>query len=283
MVVYWEFNSRISISLGGKECNPQTNPENIQVTLPPIEKMRETLIILLIINPLLGFSQKFMIEKGDTVPYKLEMHISGTDTSYYDSCNTFIIKNNEIINKEVNCVRRGYWEVENDNGTISKGNYNSKGSKIGIWKTYEINGQLKEEIEYASIGNDLYVLKDVQYKNGQEIIIKEKTWIAKFYLKHLLIICIILGISFFSRVFFNSTIYNRKNGTSYSPIYFFIGTKTSDNFGHSIACTFTFWWNVKKLREENKQLAIASNVLSIIALGLFFGIIIGLGFSGELN
>ena len=237
-----------------------------------------------------------MIKNGDTLIYEqtMEIHkdtmyfgnntIYPGDTTYSFPCYTFEKRDGQIINQRTpNCLPVGFWIIEHENGTISKGNYTSNGKLTGIWKTYDKGGQLIKEIEYTSIGNDTYTLKEIHYKDGQATIVSKKTWFASFYLQHLLLISIILGVIFFSRVFINSPIYNRKNGTNYSPIYFHFGPIVSKNFEHSLMCTFTFWWSVGKLKEESRSLARVSNILSIIALGLFFGLIIGLGLSGELK
>ena len=131
--------------------------------------------------------------------------------------------------------------------------------------------------------SETYVLREIQYKDGEAIIISEKTWFARFYHKNVLVIVLTLGFMFLSRIFINSPIYNRQNGTRYSPVYFFIGPHFSNNYEHSIRCTFTFWWSIKKLKEENILLAKLSNFLSIVALGMFFAIIIGLAASGEIK
>src|SRR5699024_2938033 len=160
-------------------------------------------------------------------------------------------------------------------GLTKEGNYNENARKTGTWKTYDQNGQLVKETEYASVADDTYTLREIHYKDGQAEIVSEKTWFASFYLKNVLFISIVLGIAFFSRLFINSPIYNRKNGTDYSPIYFHLGPSVSSNFGHSIQCTFTFWWNIKKLNEKDKSLGLLNNILSIIAVGGFLGLIIG--------
>ena len=68
-----------------------------------------------------------------------------------------------------------------------------------------------------------------------------------------------------------------------SPVYAFAGPFVTNNFWHSLSCTFTFWWNTAKLKDENKPAAVISNVLSMTALVLFFGSLIGLALSGELH
>jgi hypothetical protein len=246
--------------------------------------------------PLTVLGQKFMIKNGDTLPYKETVRIYEDtihldhktifpgDTGYLVPCQTFEKVNGQIINmKTANCLPTGLWVIKSDDGFIKKGKYNENGKKTGTWYTYNRNGQIVKEIEYVSVVDDTYILKEINYKDGQAEIVSEKTWFASFYFKNLFLIAIILGLAFFSRPFINSPIYNRINGTDYSPIYFHFGPIVSKNFGHSLQCTFTFWWNVKKLNEKDKTLGRINNVLSVIAVGGFLILIIGLAISGELK
>jgi len=245
--------------------------------------------------PIVCLGQKFMIQNGDTLPYTQTMEIHDDtlylgnntiypgDTTYSAPCQTFEKLNGQIINlKTADCRPTGFWIIKSEDGLTKKGNYNANGKKEGIWKTYDQNNQLMKEVEYASVANDSYILREIQYVNGQAKVISEKTWFASFYLKNVLLIAIVLGLAFFSRPFINSPIYNRINETDYSPIYFHLGPIVSNNFGHSLQCTFTFWWNIKKLHEKDKTLGRINNVLSVIAIGGFLGLIVGLTISGEL-
>ena len=253
------------------------------------------LTVFIFLFPLTVFGQKFMIQNGDTLPFKKTVKIYEDtihldhktifpgDTGYLIPCQTFEKVDGQIINrKTADCRPTGFWVIKSEDGLIKKGNFNENGKKTGTWKTYDQNGQLINEIEYASIANDTYILKEINYKDGQAEIVSKKTWFASFYLKNLLLIVITLGLAFFSRPFINSPIYNRINGTDYSPIYLHFGPVVSKNFGHSLQCTFTFWWNIKKLHEKNKTLGRINNVLSVIAVGGFLSLIIGLAISGEL-
>lgn len=210
------------------------------------------------------------------------MEVRDGDTMYFGSCNTIVKKGDVFINGQIECVRNGYWEIEHEDSSVSKGNYITGGKKDGVWKTYDKEGELIKEIEYGSVGFDTYIFKEIHYENGQATIISQKTWFTVFYLKNVLLIALVLGIAFFIRVVINSTLHNQKNGTNYSPIYFFAGPFKTENFQHSIASTFTFWWNVKQFDSTNKRRAWVSNVLSIFVVGSFFTILIGLGLSGEL-
>ncbi len=237
-----------------------------------------------------------MIVSGDTMLYEetMEIHddtlhvfnntIFPGDTTYSASCYTFEIRDNKVINRSnQKCLHIGFWIIENDNGTISKGWYSSNGKLTGIWKTFDQNNQLIKEKEYTSVADDTYVLKEVVYKNGKATIISEKTWFAKFYLKNVLTLSIIIGIAFFLRMFINCQIYNQQNKVNNSISYIKNTSTIVKTQGLNILCTFTFWWRISKLKKESKSMAKFSNTLSIIALGLFFGIIIGLAISGELK
>ena len=88
-------------------------------------------------------------------------------------------------------------------------------------------------------------------------------------------------LAFFVRVFINSWIYNNENGTDYSVIYFYAPGYVSENFAHSLKCTFTFWFF--QYKPQNKRLVVISHILSLIAIGAFLIILIGLAASGDLK
>jgi hypothetical protein len=220
-----------------------------------------------------------MIKNNDTLPFKAEMAIHNGDTSYLSTCWTFEIQAGKIINqRDQNCLPQGNWVIIDSLGNYKTGNYKD-GKAYGIWKQFDKSGKLLKETERISIGRDTYTTKEIDYTSGHSVTIIDKPFLA-FYLKNLIAIVIVLFLSFFSRVFINSKIYNVENGTDYSPIYFFAPGYVSDNFGHSLICTFTFWFS--NYKSENRQRVLISNTLSIIALGLFFGIIIGLVITGEI-
>jgi hypothetical protein len=151
-----------------------------------------------------------------------------------------------------------------------------KGHSTGDWKYYDHFGRLSS-IWFA--GKE-YVVKEIDYSGGKAVQTVEKKFLA-FYLNNIVLLAIIIFGSFFSRVFINSKIYNRENGTRLSPIYFSFPGYISKNFGHSLLCTFTLWFF--NYSPKNRRLAIISNLLSLIALSTFFGILIGLCVSGALN
>lgn len=244
--------------------------------------LKKLLILFILLVPLYIKAQTFIVTKSDTIPYKLRMEVRDSDTMYFGSCNTIVKKGDVFINRQIECVRNGYWEIEHEDSSISKGNYITGGKKDGVWKTYDKHGELIKEIEYGSVAYDTHIFKEIHYKNGQATIISQKTWFAVFYLKNLLLIALVLVVAFFTRVMLNSELHNQKNGTNYSPIYVYFGTFKSENFQHSLASTFTFWWNVNQFDSRNKRRAWLCNVLSVFVLGSFFILIIGLGLSGEL-
>ena len=251
------------------------------------------LTVFIFLFPLTVFGQKFMIENGDTLPFKKTVKIYQDtihlehktifpgDTGYLIPCQTFEKVDGQIINmKTADCRPTGFWVIESDDGLIKKGNYNEKGKKTGTWKTYDQNGQLKEEIEYASVANDTYILKEINYKDGQAEIVSEKTWFASFYLRNVLLIAVVIMGAFFSRVPLNMTTARRQYGQK--PVFWFPFVTSFDKaMRYMIGTMFTFWWT--NLKPENKSLGRLSNFLSIIALGGFFGLLIGLGISGELK
>ncbi|MGV6861226.1 MAG: hypothetical protein ACWA41_05615 [Putridiphycobacter sp.] len=254
------------------------------------------LLIIILMFPISVLGQKFMIKNGDTLPYKETVNIYEDtiqldqktifpgDTAFLIPCHTFEKVDGQIVNiKTADCSPKGFWIIESDNGFIVKGNYNKNEKKVGTWKTYNQKGLLINEIEYVSVVNDTYVLREVNYKDGKAEIVMEKSWFVSFYLKNVVFISIFLGLAFFSRFFFNCPIYNRINKTNNSPFYTLFRPTKNTNFGHNLSCTFTFWWNIKKLHEQDKSFGRINNVLSIIAIGGFLIIIIGLTITGELK
>lgn len=242
--------------------------------------LKLTLIIFtLMLLTTLSFGQKYMIKNNDTLPYKLEMQIRDGDTTYLGACRTFEKVNGEIINQsDAYCKRQGRWILTDSLGNYWTGTY--KNNKwVGIWKRFDKEGNLLKETRKVHLGKDSYLVKEITYKDNVATVLIDKKFLA-FYIDNFFILITIIFGSFFGRVFINSKIYNNENGTSYSPIYFFAPGYVSDNFEHSLICTFTLWFS--NYKPENRKLIIISNTLSLIALGLFFGIIIGLAITGEI-
>ncbi len=239
----------------------------------------------------LSFGQKFMIKNGDTLPYQEKMVIQ-TDTVYFGdqtyypgdtlyegACRTFEKTNGQIVNQsDEHCLRQGLWTITDSLGNYWTGIYHDN-NEVGIWKRFDKSGKLLKETEEVSISKDTYKVKEIDYTSGQPVTFIDKPFLA-FYIKNLIAIMIIFFVTLFGRVFINSSIYNIENGTDFSPIYFHFGPLIAKNFGHSLLCTFTFWFSDYK--PENRRLVIISNTMSAIALTIFFGIIIGLAVTGEI-
>jgi hypothetical protein len=232
-----------------------------------------------------------MIQGNDTLPYKDKMVIQSDtiyfgdktyypgDTLYEGTCQSFEKINGQIVNQSDNgCLRQGLWIITDSLGTYWTGTYHN-GNKKGIWKRFDKSGKLLKEIEKVSFGKDTYKVKEIDYANGQPVTLTDKPFLS-FYITNLVAIMIILFVTFFGRVFINSSIYNNENGTDFSPIYFHFGSLVTNNFGHSLLCTFTFWFF--NYKPENRRLVVISNAMSVIALTIFFGIIIGLALTGEI-
>jgi hypothetical protein len=220
-----------------------------------------------------------MIKDNDTLPYKLEMEIRNGDTTFLDACRTFEKINGQIVNQsDDQCLRQGLWTITDSLGNYWNGNYQDN-NEVGIWKRFDKSGKLLTETEEVSIGKDTYKVKEIDYTSGQPVTIIDKPFLS-FYIKNLIAIMVILFVAFFGRVFINSSIYNSENETDFSPIYFHFGPLVTKNFGHSLLCTFTFWFS--NYKPENKRLVIISNTMSVIALTIFFGLIIGLAVTGEI-
>ena len=254
--------------------------------------MKQTTIILMILCcTTFSFGQKFMIKYGDTLLYKESMAIQ-TDTVYFGdnvyypgdtlyegTCQTFEKIKGKIVNQSDNqCLRQGLWIIPDSSGSFWTGYYQNN-HEVGIWKRFTISGKLLNESEEVSFGKDTYKVKEIDYTTGSPITIVNKPFLA-FYIKNLVPILMVFFLTFFGRVFINSRIYNIENGTNFSPIYLFFAGFVSKNFEHSLLCTFTLWFF--NYKPECRRLVIISNILSGIALIIFFGILFGLAVTGEL-
>jgi hypothetical protein len=245
------------------------------------QPLRQTIIIMTILSwTTLSFGQKFMIKDNDTLPYQETMEVrENGDTVYLGACRTFEKVNGHIINQsDDQCLRQGLWTITDSLGNYWTGNYHDN-NEVGIWKRFDKSGKLLTETEEVSFGRDTEKVKEIDYTSGKPVTLTNKPFLA-FYINNLFAIMVILVATFFGRIFVNSNIYNVENGTDFSPIYFHLGPLVTKNFGHSLLCTFTFWFSSYK--PENKRLVIISNTMSVIGLTIFFGAIIGLAITGEI-
>lgn len=172
----------------------------------------------------------------------------------------------------------GLWTFYNKDGLEIQKSY-----PMTLWRRsdyFDDNGNRFKQIDRIETIDSVVEVREVEFVNGQEKVIYNKTLFAKIYLRFTIVYFVLVFFFLFSRVFINSKIYNRENGTSFSPIYFHFGPLVSRNFEHSLLCTFTFWF--LNYKPENRRLVIISNTFSVVALGLFFGSIIGLAISGEI-
>ncbi len=207
------------------------------------------------------------------------MEIRDGDTMYLGACRTFEKINGQIVNQsDEHCLRQGLWTITDSLGNYWTGNYHNN-NEVGFWKRFDKSGKLLTETEEVSFGKDTYNVKEIDYTSGQPVTLTDKLFLS-FYIKNLVAIMVIFFMTFFGRVFINSNIYNIENETDLSPIYFHFGPLVTKNFGHSLLCTFTFWFS--NYKPENRRLVIISNTMSVIALTIFFGIIIGLAVTGEI-
>jgi hypothetical protein len=232
-----------------------------------------------------------MIKNGDTLPYQVIMKIQTDtlylgektlypgDTLYEGVCRTFEKVNGQIINQsDDRCLRQGLWKISDSLGNYWTGYYKNN-REIGIWKQFDNEGNLLKETRQVHLGQDSYLIKEISYKDNIRTVIVDRKFLA-FYIDNFFILITIIFGAFFGRVFINSKIYNIENGTKYSPIFLFAPGYMSDNFRHSLICTFTLWFS--NYKPENRLRVFITNTLTILALGLFFGIIIGLALTGEI-
>ena len=220
-----------------------------------------------------------MIKNNDTLPFKVETEIRDGDTMYLHTCWSFEKLNGQIINQtDDQCKRQRKWFIADSLGNYWTGIY--KNNKwVGNWKRFDKEGNLLKETREVHLGQYSYLVKEIIYSDNVPSVISDKKFLA-FYIDYFFILVSIIFGAFFGRVFLNSKIYNIENGTNSSPIYFFAPGYVSDNFRHRLICTFTFWFS--NYKPENRQRVLISNTLSIISLGMFFGIIVGLAITGEI-
>ncbi len=173
-----------------------------------------------------------MVKDNDTLPYKETMEIHKDtlrfgsnvfypgDTSYSAPCATFEKINGQIINvTDDRCLRQGLWIINDSIGNYWEGRYHNN-NQTGLWGQYGKNGRILKEIENVSFANETYLVKDIDYSSGVPVVKINKPFLS-FYIKNLVMIFILLMVSFWSRVFINSSIWNDENNTDFSPIYFF--------------------------------------------------------------
>jgi hypothetical protein len=232
-----------------------------------------TIIITILFWTTFLYGQKFMIRNNDTLVYKLEMEIREGDTSYLSDCRTFEKVNGQIVNQsDDQCLRQGFWIITDSLGNNWTGNYQNN-KEVGVWKLFDKRGKLLKETEEVSFGKDTYRVKEIDYSSGQPVTLIDKPFLS-FYIKNLMVIMVLLMVVFLIKLFINSTIYNRENGTNLS--LFYVGTPFTKEYLdfalHFLICSFTVW--IFNYKPENRRLVTISNTLSAIMLTIFFGIII---------
>lgn len=255
--------------------------ENIRVHLKIRAIMKQITIILTILSwATLALGQKFMVKNNDTLPYQETMEVrENGDTVYAGACQTFEKVNGQIVNQsDDQCLRQGLWTITDSLGNYRTGFYQDN-NETGTWKQFDKSGKLLKETEAIFLGKDTYLVKEIDYTNGKPVTVTDKPFLS-FYIKNLAVIMVIFFLTFFGRIVINSRIYNFENGTNFSPVYFFIGPFVTKSFGHSFLCTFTFWFS--NYKPGNRKRVMLSNTMSIIALAIFFGTIIGFAVTGKI-
>ena len=252
----------------------------MEIRQQKIRTLRQLITTALFLLTTLSYGQKFMIRDNDTLPYKEEIEIIDGDTSYLGACWTFEKVNGQIINQsDEHCLRQGIWFLTDSIGNYSTGIYED-GNEKGVWRKFNKYGKLLKVTEKVSLGDSSYKIKEIDYSSGHAVTIVDRAFLA-FYIKNFLIIISIIFGSFFGRILINNSIYNVENGTNYSPIAFVFTGYISKNFTHSLLCIFTLWFF--KYKPQNKKRVLISNTLSLIAIGTFIGLLIGLAINGELH
>jgi len=233
-----------------------------------------------------------MVHGKDTLPYKDSLEIQ-KDTSYFDhktyypgdtlyigTCRTFEKIHGQIVNQsDTNCHAFGLWIITDSLGNYWRGILND-GAKEGTWQKFNKVGKLLMDEESVYDDDKTYIIKQIDYTGAHPRTLVSKPFFG-FFIKHYFFILAAIMVMFFARVFINSRIYNIENGTNQSPIYFYAPGYISNNFYHSLLCTFTLWFF--RYKPENRRLAMISHWLSVLSVGSFLAILIGLGIGGELN
>lgn len=229
-----------------------------------------------------GVVSVWRIRKGDTLfEYYPDGHLQSI--SLIKLSNSFtLIDTNRSECTIYEYERNGFCKVFFDdslNSIVVSGQYKNN-ERVGEWSYYDRDGKLLRISEVISFAKDDYTIREIDYSSGHPILTVDRKFLA-YYLRNFFIIMAIIFGSFFGRMFINSRIYNIENGTNYSPIYFYFPGFVSRSWWHSMLCTFTFWF--VNYKPENRRLVVISNTLSLIALGTFFAILIGLAINGELH
>lgn len=220
-----------------------------------------------------------MVIQKDTSYWGKKTYYPG-DTLYEGTCWTFEKRNGQIVNQTDSlCLSQGLWIITDSLGNYWQGVYQD-GQEAGIWRRFDKSGRLLKEREDVQLIKQTYTVKEIDYSGSHPQIIIDNPFLA-FYIKNFSIIMATMFLAFFGRVFINSRIYNIENGTDYSPVYFSFPGYVSENFYHSLICTFTIWFF--RYKPENKRLVLISNILSAIAIGTFLAIVVGLAISGNLR
>lgn len=176
-------------------------------------------------------------------------------------------------------MKIGYWIIQENEKTY-KGYFNNNGQKEGIWSTYDNkDSTLINESEYISIFEETYILKSSNFKGDSVIVTIDKPPFVKFYYRNITLFVIILSVSVFLRIPINMTLmWTEERKVPYIWIPLITSFQKASNY--FIPVLYMFWWS--NLKPESKYLGWFSNLLSVLLIGGFCTIIIGLTISGEI-
>jgi hypothetical protein len=229
-----------------------------------LKKMNESLvkfiisaIAFLVLCNSISFGQKYMIYQGDTSAFQQSIIIEGNDTLYSAPCHSYEVENGRIINlTDDKCKRQGYWRYCYENKILESEGYYNDNKLDGTWKNYNRKGRLIKESVYIATPFETHKIREVDFKDGRKIVLKETNWVIRTQLSHLVLWMVITIGSFWIRFFVNLGIYS--NGSLNGFQVFF-------------ASFFTFWFSKKT---KNSELSKFSNLLSLLFMVFFFSVLI---------
>ena len=216
-----------------------------------------------------------MIINGDTLPYEKQVriytdtvsrqgkiHYPG-DTFYISPCNTFELKNGQIINQlDYRCNRKGYWEFYESDSILLKGFYNNS-NRTGIWEKY-LNGKLTNKTEYKFYFGETYVLAKYDYTNGQRKTIVESNRFRIWAFKLAPIFIVIFVLATILRLSVNGQLYNILNNTKLNMTFTPYEPKLIEKKQHFLISFLTFYWSRNEVPEEFTHKVKLANFLSAL-------------------
>ncbi len=187
-----------------------------------------------------------------------QFQLDGLSYFYFDDSTFTLAGVGEYRNNE----QRGSWRYFDRKGRLTEYSFD-----MPIWRRtnyFDTMGNIVKEVDYTTCIKETIKVRDVEYINGQKKVIMNKMYIDTFIMHFMAYYMVVLFFFFFSRIPINYIFYTRE-GTKF-PEYFMLSPKT-------FVSLFSFWFT--NYKPENKRLAKLNNTFFfLIAMGLFFGLIL---------